>query len=707
MKHIQVAHTGKLLPPVQDILVAVLEEYGVEELSTYKPGVDLPVLSLGQDLKPAPKHYIKSQSQKQIMNTDGGLTKLRAGIDLLLYPPTFAPMKFTLIELGESALPYFKRYHKSGAVVVDIETGGDIETMLPSETWLLSVALNDGKEIIVLSEEWLADERNKSDLYHFLTSGVKLIAHNMKFDFRTLSAQLGFGPIKGHFDTQLLHHAMRPGSGQHDLKGLCELYLGAEDWDDRAKEFVKGKYKTKPAGYPQELWDSYGPGTAVGYEAIPRHILYPYNAYDVYWTLHLKDYLLDRATPEDIAVAKHEYRMSRFFQDVEGKGAGIDRDKLDKLEVDLTLDLAVKLADLQEMTWDNFNPGSHVQVKRFLAEAGVPLTSSDEDHLMEAYPTMTVAGKKFVDALLEYRGVAKSLSTYVLGIKKRMHNGRAHPSFLVHGTKTGRLSSQNPNIQNIPRDATYRNLITTVDPEERTIVEVDYSQAELRVMACLSEDEYLISLFQPGMPDFFDSLMPVAFPDVDLASLSGAEKKDLRANLKGVIYGLSYGRKARAIAKALDMPVKDAQAILDNYLKAAPQFNRWRQWVEDTAMDPEGILRTPIGRHFQSDVVSSSNRQNVINSALSFLPQSTASDMCVVAAMRTHEWLGQYDAWIIATVHDAILIDCPKIYAKLVSERVQDEMMRAGDEVFHGVVPFATEAEIVPSWGWKAPKIDG
>ena len=281
-----------------------------------------------------------------------------------------------------------------------------------------------------------------------------------------------------------------------------------------------------------------------------------------------------------------------------------------------------------------------------------------------------------------------------------MRKGIVYPTFKVHGTNTGRLSAADPNIQNVPRDEDGKmSMRRTYIPrgEGRSLVSVDYSQAELRVMACMSNDDYLISLFQPGMPDFFDSLMPVAVPKVDLATIDKDTKKNLRANLKGVIYGMSYGRKEFAIAKALNMPVKDAKAIITNYFLAAPALYDCRQEVMAKAIDPGSKLETPFGRYYQSEVITSRNKQNVINSGLAFLPQSTASDICVVAAMDVHEQLKGTDSFIIATIHDDILMDVPDEDVTRVSDLTQRAMSNSALEIFQAV-PFATEATAGKSW---------
>jgi len=676
-----------LLPPVEDILGGLLSQFptvtDVELWNQYTTNPTIPVLVLGNMPPITPLTCVKTLSQKQLLSAGSGLTELHAAITRLLTPPTYAPMEYMVIDGDVRFSAAYLKRNLGPAVVVDIETGGDITTMLPEELWLLSVALTSGGKVIVLGEEALKREDNRRELTKFLTSGVKLIAHNMKFDFRTLSAQLGV-EIRGHFDTMLFSHAVNPGarSEDHGLKKIAKKYLGAEDWETETKNYVKGK---------------------VGYEAIPRHILYEYNAYDVYWTWHLFEYFAKGAEgdPRIAEIAKFEFRMSNLFQEVERNGVAVNMDYLDVLDARLTAEETANLEEIRKLAGVKFNPNSPKQVKEFYDSIGVSLKSTAVGKLEELTFDEGSIGERFTKSLLEARKITKLKGTYVKGIKKRVHGGLVYPDFLVHGTSTGRLSSRDPNIQNIPRDEegkiSLREIFTPRDVGTRSLVSVDYSQAELRVMACMSNDEYLISLFQPGMPDFFDSLMPVAFPRVDLDTLDKATKKNMRAKLKGVIYGLSYGRKANAIAKALDMHPREAQAIITNYFRAAPDFYAWRQWVEQTALSPEHTLVSPFGRYYQAEVVTGKNRQNVINSGLAFLPQSTASDLCVVAAMNVQKWIHEYDALIVATIHDAILIDCPDEHIEVVADRVQHEMRESGKAVFTQV-PFDTDATWGKSW---------
>lgn len=693
----------KLRPAVLDIVKAIAEDYPeIGQVAEWHRGINpmYPTLCFNAVPEEVPMHYVKTMSQKQVLSKASAVTEIKAALDKLFRPKQYREFKWQL----DPTKPLEALF--GDVVVVDIETGGDIDTWKPEEMWLLCLSLYDGKNLVVLSEDWLSNPRNIEQLITFLTKqSRKLVAHNMKFDFRSLSALLGID-VMGHMDTMLLHHAMNPGAGDHGLKSLCAKYLGAPDWDSRTKQHVKGYYKIMPTNYryPKNLYEKYVTKfgkVKVGFEAIPRDMLHEYNAWDVYWTWHLMEYLTDIADERVTKVALHEYRMSHFFQQLEGNGAAINWDQVDALTVQFDAEKAAHRAKLDELVSPDFNPNSPKQVKEVLASVGLTPKSTDEKTITAIAEDSTTHPqiKEFIETLLAYRGVTKMQGTYVEGLRKRAHEGRVFPTYKVHGTNTGRLSAADPNIQNIPRDKSLRDLFTISDPDEYCFLEVDYSQAELRVMAVLSGDDYLISLFQPGMPDFFDSMLPVAFPHKDIDSWDAQERKDNRAKLKSVVYGLSYGRKAAAIATELGIATREAQSIITNYLKAAPKFAVWREDIEYKALSSDGVIETPFGRRFQAEVITGRSKSNVVNSALAFTPQSTASDICVLAGMEIQKWIGDYDAWLIASIHDALNAEVPKRHVEEVAQRMQYEMKEAARKIFGDVVPFDTDAEWGTLWG--------
>jgi DNA polymerase-1 len=250
----------------------------------------------------------------------------------------------------------------------------------------------------------------------------------------------------------------------------------------------------------------------------------------------------------------------------------------------------------------------------------------------------------------------------------------------------------------IPREKRLKKMVKVSAPG-RLIVGADLSQAELRVMALESRDEWLISAFQPGAGDFFDLLLTQAYPDRDWFDLHARQADhddpgnfytDKRAAMKGVVYGVSFGRGTKAIAAALKIPMRESQRLVDAFVRPGSAFAMWREDIAYRALNGLEIV-SPFGRHFQSELVTRANKQNVINSALSFTSQSTANDICLSAALALDPQLAQYDAWLLGTIHDAIYTETPERHVKAVGELTAQCLREAGRAVYGDIIPFDSD----------------
>jgi DNA polymerase I-like protein with 3'-5' exonuclease and polymerase domains len=250
----------------------------------------------------------------------------------------------------------------------------------------------------------------------------------------------------------------------------------------------------------------------------------------------------------------------------------------------------------------------------------------------------------------------------------------------------------------IPREKRLKKMVKVSAPG-RVIVGADLSQAELRVMALESHDEWLISAFQPGAGDFFDLLLAQAYPERDWFELHARQADhddpgnfytDKRAAMKGVVYGKSFGRGDKAIAAALKITLREAQRLSEAFIRPGSAFAMWREEIEFRALNGLDIV-SPFGRHFQSELVTRANRQSVINSALSFTSQTTANDICLSAALALDPQLAQYDAWLLGTIHDAIYPEAPEEHAEAVGELTAKCLREAGRAVYGDLVPFDSD----------------
>lgn len=405
-------------------------------------------------------------------------------------------------------------------IALDIESAGDIDEDTFAACCILSIALWNGKFGVVIPEE-LAETEQAADLIKRLCDTCTVICHNGTFDMPYLSKRLGIR-VYHHEDTLLMHFVLDNLAGEHGLKPLARRWLRAEDWDSEAKSYLKG---------------------GAYFENIPREKLYKYNLYDVVWCYRLYEYFLPMLKNSG-KYGYYRYRMevTKVLNDVQMSGVAVSLDALDELEEKYKRQCGENLTVLKQHASDDFNPQSPKQIKDYFKSKGISSPSFDSDHLKK----LRREGKEteFIDALLAYRYAAKVIGSFIANVRRKVgEDGRIHPYYLPHGAKTGRLSAKGPAIQTMGRDSGIKRALVA-EPGCR-IISCDYSQAELRTVAELADDEAMIAAFQPGAPDFFDDLMtkiwPEEFPTIEAYEAFKHEQpktaKNRRALVKSVVYG--------------------------------------------------------------------------------------------------------------------------------------------------------------------------
>lgn len=572
---------------------------------------------------------------------------------------------------------------KPGTVIaLDIESAGDIDEDTFAAGRILSIALWNGKFGVVIPEE-LAETGKAAELIKRLCDTCTVICHNGTFDMPYLSKRLGIH-VYHHEDTLLMHFVLDNLAGEHGLKPLARRWLRAEDWDSDAKSYLKG---------------------GAYFENIPHEKLYKYNLMDVVWTFKLYEYFLPMLKNSG-KYDYYRYRMqvTKVLNDVQMNGVAVSLNALDELEEKYKRQCDENLTMLREHAGEDFNPQSPKQIKDYFTSKGVSSPSFDSDHLKK----LKREGKEveFIDALLAYRYAAKVIGSFIANVRRKVgEDGRIHPYYLPHGAKTGRLSAKGPAIQTMGRDSGIKRALVA-EPGCK-IISCDYSQAELRTVAELADDEAMIAAFQPGAPDFFDDLMtkiwPEEFPTIEAYEAFKHEHpktaKNRRALVKSVVYGLNYGRGVAAIATALEQPIETAQHVVDQYLGAYPGLRDWQARVRHSVGRKEEYneRKTKFGLTFNPLFVSDNNYSSTQNEALAFVPQSTANDICLNAAIKINKQVGQYGAKLIGLVHDATYVECPEETIEECSKMMEREMAKAATLVFDRV-PFAAEAEVGNNW---------
>ena len=608
-------------------------------------------------------------------------------------------------------------------VVVDIEVDIEKDTAFdhPDRYGLLCVGLAwMSGHGIVIGENALKSEKVLDALYDTLAAS-RIIAQNGKFDLAGLYPTLGV--LKLFFDTMLASYILDERPGIHGLKFNAVELLGAPQYDEDIKKYV---------------------GPKDGYGVIPRDLLYKYNGYDVVCTYDLYELFSKRldASNNPRAIKEFEalypgleFRSLRDVHDflveasnelmfMELNGIAVDKgynaelfdkygESLEKHRQELAgiLNRTGFVGHNSKGQEIPFNPNSPKQVKEVLAHHRVRTESTDEDTLKRIKEqletrelrTGSLSDKEqalydFIEGMLLHRREAKLFGTYVKGIRKRLYRGRIYPTFLLHGTTSGRLASRNPNVQNIPRQSSIKQQFIPAQPEN-CFVQADYSQAELRILTWLAEDPYFRAILNDPERDIFDELTPVLYPELPgKMDVPEALWKETRIRVKAFVYGLGYGRTEYSIATEYKLSVEEAKAVKMRFFNAIPAIVNWQNWVKKRVYSGKDLI-SPFGRHRRFHLITQDNWKSIQNEALSFLPQSTSSDVCLRAMVRARRELRGSGAYIRNIVHDSILVDTPRDMANDVATMLDRLMVGSAQELVGDYVAFKTDVKIGEHWG--------
>jgi DNA polymerase-1 len=624
---------------------------------------------------------------------DGFFPSIVNDFGKLLRPPSdWTEPTFIVVDDRESALRAIAEL-PSTPVTVDIESDIDKDVSFEhtARHRLLCVGIGyaEGK-VCVFGENACNDPAVQSRLGKYLSGHNRLIAHNGKFDWQGLYFK--FGALRLWFDTMLASYVLDERRGLHSLKYLAVELLGTPRYDDDIKRYLR-------------------PGE--GYGAIPRDVLYRYNAYDCAATFALFKVFSELLDREPGLRALHDFlcRASDELVYVELNGIGVDLDYNSYLSTFYQRRLAFLREDMQSTSGKpNFNPNSPKQIVETLQRhfgIRVPLKRNQKGEWRPSTDKEVVAGLitlhcpepwgelyDFLSILQEHRTEAKAYGTYVKGIRQRVYKKRVYPTFLLHGTTTGRPSCRNPNLQNITRGEQLRKQFVVVKPDH-VFVSADYKQIEARVLTWLAQEQYLADIFNDPTRDLFDELRPVLYGDTE--GISKAALKELRIRIKAYFYGLSYGREAGSIATEFDISKAEAIRGMQAFFKVIPNVVEFREQTRRAVLDGQDLV-TAFGRHRRFWLITKENKKDILNEALAFLPQSTASDICLQA----FTWLRpelKGIGWVRNLVHDNIMVECHERDADHVTTLLEHYMIRSGRSVVGDYVRIDVDVTRGRNWG--------
>lgn len=653
------------------------------------PSRGIPVLSLGTYKRRGNERVVQTYSGAQIVTKADSLTRLSTAFKLLAYAPDLPEFKYEIVD-SLVRLSELDNELTGKSLTVDIETKADVSVQIPDWRHIISLAIYDGSCAYVFTEDLLRVPLAQGMHLDHILRNSELTLHNGKFDCPYLAPD-----IYPKYDTMLMHYALYPAASNHGLKELALEYFAAEDWDSEAKKHLNGRQVKEFT----ELEDGAYASPDVeytaqnGYERIPRTMLYKYNALDVYWTHNIREILVELVakSPDAQKLLAYITEVAEMFQRVESFGVRYDIEYMKQRAEMLDAEAVELETSLNEVAGRVLNPRSWKQVQEYFHSIGHPIKGTGREIMEGLVVDHQDPAAKLI---LACRKNSKTNGTYTTGYLRQTINGRGYPTFKVHAASTGRIGGGGPSLLTIPRDKAIKRMV--LPDEGMVMVGADLSQAELRCMAIESNDPWMIAAFQPGAGDFFDLLMENTYTGFDPQAHKRDEPQayeDLRAKFKGTVYGVSFGRKERAIAYALDISVQEALELMDAFVRPGSPFAEWRDEITRKALTGKAIVNR-FGRQFQAELITRSNKQNVINSALSFMSQSTANDICLSAAVVVEKELPKMGSRLLSTLHDALYAPALLEQAQEVGQFLADELEASGRRVYGDTVAFKSD------FGW-------
>jgi DNA polymerase I len=491
------------------------------------------------------------------------------------------------------------------------------------------------------------------------------IGQNMKYDIQVL-ANYGIdvrGPL---FDTMIAHYLLEPDM-RHNMNLLSESYLGYSPVHIESLIGEKGNNQKNM-------------------RSVPVDKLMEYAVEDADVTYQLKEIFAPRIRKEGLGDLADNIEMPLIsvLATMERNGVKLDLEDLKAITVNLREDIISLEKEIYDLAGTEFNISSPKQLGdilfiRLKLDENARVSKTKQFITNEEILQRLASKHPIIDKVLEYRGLRKLLSTYVeaLPLLVDKKSGRIHTSFNQAVASTGRLSSNNPNLQNIPvRDARGREIRKAFVPEKNHIFfSADYSQIELRLMAHLSKDKSMIDDFLSGND----------IHAATAAKIFGVEIKDvtreMRSRAKTANFGIIYGISSYGLSERLTIGRKEAKDLIDGYFNSYPGVKVYMDESIKKARDM-GFVTTMFGRkrylpdiQSRNQVVRGNAERNAINAPI----QGSAADIIKIAMVRIHEKMKSedYSSKMILQVHDELIFEVEISELEKLKEMVLYEMSNA------------------------------
>ena len=512
-----------------------------------------------------------------------------------------------------------------------------------------------------LAEQWL------SALKPFFESTTILkIGQNLKYDLKVLT---NYGiEVRGQlFDTMIAHYLLNPDM-RHNMDLLSEAYLGYTPIAIDTLIGKKGKGQLTMRAVPAELQKEYA-------------------VEDTDVTLQLKHTFLPLLEKDQMVklFTEVEAPLVKVLAQMEYEGIRLDTHFLGELSKEINTDLIALQTTIFDQAGESFNLSSPKQLGDILFEK-LKLLSKPKKTKTGQYATseevlsQLASEHPIVANVLEFRALQKLQSTYIEALPREVNprTGRVHTTFMQAVTATGRLSSNQPNLQNIPirtpRGSQIRKAFVPRN-EDYTLLSADYSQIELRIIAALSEEDHMIEAFLQGQ-DIHRSTAAKVFA-VPIEEVT----KEQRSHAKTVNFGIIYGVSAIGLSQQTSLTRSQSKELIDTYYQTYPKLKGYIEKQIAFARE-HGYVETILGRrrylpdvYSRNQVVRGAAERNAVNAPI----QGSAADIIKIAMVRIAQRLERehLSTRMLLQVHDELLFDVPKPELEVVTPLIREEMQQA------------------------------
>lgn len=575
------------------------------------------------------------------------------------------------------------RLMQQTSVCFDTETTG----LKSLEVELIGIAFSweIGKGYYVSFPEDQEETKNILEEFRsfFESESIEKIGHNLKYDIKVLSNY--DMPVKGKlFDTMIAHYLINPDM-RHNMDVLAETYLNYQPVSITELIGKKGKNQ-------------------LSMRVVPIADQTEYAVEDSDITLQLKEHFTKELESGNVTKLFNEVELPlvSVLTAMEIEGINLNTDFLNELSVDLTADIKRLEQNIYDQAGEEFNIASPKQLGPILFDKlklvdKPKKTKTGQYSTAEDVLSYLANDHQIVADILEYRQYKKLQSTYVDALPNEINpkTGRVHTVYAQAVAATGRLSSNNPNLQNIPirteRGRQVRKAFVPRD-ENYVLLAADYSQIELRIIAALSEEETMIQAFQNG-EDIHASTAAKVF-NVPIEEVT----REQRSNAKTVNFGIIYGVSAFGLSNQTSLTRKESKELIDLYYQTYPKLRSYMANQVDFARE-NGYVETVLQRrrylkniNSRNAIVRGASERNAVNAPI----QGSAADIIKLAMINIHKRFEEenFKSKMLLQVHDELVFDAHKDELETIKPIIKHEMENA----FKLSVPLDVEMGIGQNW---------